>query len=1156
MALEERLELDAADALRAIDSIEAALERAAQSFKVALADALDVLGQVSVGSVDASSVTAGINAAVDAADLSATVTADTAGVTSEVTAAVDAADTTATVSADTSDVTGEITGAVDAADTTVDITAITDRVTAAISGAVDAADTTVTITADTTEAQQEVSELGGAAGSAAAGVNVLGGSLRTAATAAVGLIGGRELIQFFNDAVTASSDLAESTSKATVVFGEAVDGVEEFAETSATSVGLAKQEALEFAGTFGNLLTALGLTKDAAAELSPEIIGLGADLASFNNLGVSETLERIRSGLVGEIEPLRSLGISFNEATVAAKAQELGLGAVNEELTEGEKVQARWALIVEQSTAAAGDFARTSEGLANQQRIARAEFRNLLSDIGDDLIPVILDLTGAARDDLIPAVGELAKAAIPLLSAALQIVGPLLGVVADVASAAAPALEGVGTAAGVLAPIFQAIAFVIDSIPDPLLRAVSSFVAMRIALIGLQTVLVGLGVSFTTALGPIGLVATGVSAVVGILAALRQNNTQTKASVDDLTQSFADQAKSIEQDTEALANKLVVDKEAQEALRLSGLSLQEFTDLAGQGEDGFDAFLDSLVRSGLVLPEVARQVKEAGGASDLLSDANEAATGTNLDLVESFVELANSSQQAANAQLTQLVNTRAITEEQRKAALESTRNSDGTLNYVAALESLEGTADDTAGALDAVTASNIDLRDSFDATVQRVEDTRQALEDYTDTVFDVIRLQDSAEDAERSYADALRNVADKEADLADARRDRNDATRDAISQERALNSLEDATAGVTEAERALARAREGRGERAKQLSEAEKGLAEAQQRVSEAAGEVTTAADPDDRARATKRLADAQEQLADATERLDDARAEGGQEQDITDATEKLERAQLDAREAALRLAEAREQAADREKAALADVRQAERDLIDARNDATDAAVAAASAQVELATRLAELTGTPLLPEDRVRLFREALVEVADQATGPTKAAILGVIDDLDTLTSTPHAIELEVDAEQAQKQLDDFLKKFDEQLKTLTFDVAFNRSAIPFGGGRRPGAMAGGTFLGPGSFVLGEGGREVVSLAPAVSATVLPNRQTEALLAGRGAIDPALIDALKAVAARPTLSAQIVAPPGAESDPYSGAVETARQLQSLAVRLLAAGGG
>ena len=101
---------------------------------------------------------------------------------------------------------------------------------------------------------------------------------------------------------------------------------------------------MEATATFGNLFVALGLSQEAAATLSPDIVQLASDLASFNNIGVEEAVEKLRSGLVGEAEPLRTLGVNINEALVQAKALELGLVTSAGAATEAGKVQARYAL--------------------------------------------------------------------------------------------------------------------------------------------------------------------------------------------------------------------------------------------------------------------------------------------------------------------------------------------------------------------------------------------------------------------------------------------------------------------------------------------------------------------------------------------------------------------------------------------------------------------------------------------------------------------------------------------------------------------------------------------------------------------------------------------------------------------------------------------
>lgn len=210
--------------------------------------------------------------------------------------------------------------------------------------------------------------------------------------------------EFLSGSVSAASDLEESASKVQQVFGDLSPEVEAFASTAATALGQSKQQALEAAGTFGNLLTSMGLGQDAAAGMSTEMVTLASDLASFNNLAPEEALEKLRAGLVGEVEPLRALGVNFNAAEVEAKALALGLADANGEISESSKVQARMALIMEKTKNAQGDFARTSDGLANKQRIASAQFKDLQAKIGQGLLPVMTKLMGFVSTTLLPGI--------------------------------------------------------------------------------------------------------------------------------------------------------------------------------------------------------------------------------------------------------------------------------------------------------------------------------------------------------------------------------------------------------------------------------------------------------------------------------------------------------------------------------------------------------------------------------------------------------------------------------------------------------------------------------------------------------------------------------------------------------------------------------
>lgn len=222
-------------------------------------------------------------------------------------------------------------------------------------------------------------ELGGAAGALKAGF------------AGAAAVAGSQIIGFAADAVEAASSVNEALNATKVVFGEAADGVIKFAEGSAQAVGISKRAALEASSTFGNLLQSLGATPQSAAEASTSLIRLAADVASLYKIpgGAEAVSQKFMSGLVGETEPLRALGIVINEQTVKQKALELGIGGTNRELTEGEKLQARYALIVDGSSRAQGDFAKTSDTLANAQLRAAATMENARATLGDKLIPVV-----------------------------------------------------------------------------------------------------------------------------------------------------------------------------------------------------------------------------------------------------------------------------------------------------------------------------------------------------------------------------------------------------------------------------------------------------------------------------------------------------------------------------------------------------------------------------------------------------------------------------------------------------------------------------------------------------------------------------------------------------------------------------------------------
>jgi hypothetical protein len=194
--------------------------------------------------------------------------------------------------------------------------------------------------------------------------------------------------------VQSASDLNESISKSNVIFGSSAKAIQAWAATADQALGLSQTAALEAAGNFAILGQSAGLTGKDLATFSTDLTGLAADLASFNNTSTDEAITALAAGLRGESEPLRRFGVLLSENAVQAKAMEMGLAATAKELTDQDKVLARNALILEQTTLQQGDFARTADGAANQQRILAAEIENSRAAIGEGLLPAYKDLLG------------------------------------------------------------------------------------------------------------------------------------------------------------------------------------------------------------------------------------------------------------------------------------------------------------------------------------------------------------------------------------------------------------------------------------------------------------------------------------------------------------------------------------------------------------------------------------------------------------------------------------------------------------------------------------------------------------------------------------------------------------------------------------------
>lgn len=225
-----------------------------------------------------------------------------------------------------------------------------------------------------------------AASSEVAGTGAkIGAGFRKALVPAVGALGAITLGA--GKAVSAASALNEQVAASGTVFGKHAKAMQRWAQTGADAFGLSATEALGAANAFGNMFKAVGFTNDETAKMSRSMTQLAGDMGSFFDVDPSEMLDKLRSGLAGEAEPLRRFGVLMSDATIKAFAYSHGIAKQGATLTEAQKVQARYGFIMQETARAQGDFARTSDSVANKQRTLAAESENMAAAFGKALLP-------------------------------------------------------------------------------------------------------------------------------------------------------------------------------------------------------------------------------------------------------------------------------------------------------------------------------------------------------------------------------------------------------------------------------------------------------------------------------------------------------------------------------------------------------------------------------------------------------------------------------------------------------------------------------------------------------------------------------------------------------------------------------------------------
>lgn len=222
------------------------------------------------------------------------------------------------------------------------------------------------------------------------------GTIAAGAFAAIGVAAvqafaqaSRAVADFTIESVKAASSFNETTAAVEQVFGENAKQLEDFAKTAASTIGQNKTQFLQAAKTFGIFGKAAGLAGDENASFSTTLTTLATDLASFNDTSIDESITAIGAALRGESEPIRRYGVLLDDATLKARAMEMGIYDGTGSLTQQQRVLSAYQEILAQTTTQQGDFARTSDGLANGSRSLQAVWENLQITVGEALLPAL-----------------------------------------------------------------------------------------------------------------------------------------------------------------------------------------------------------------------------------------------------------------------------------------------------------------------------------------------------------------------------------------------------------------------------------------------------------------------------------------------------------------------------------------------------------------------------------------------------------------------------------------------------------------------------------------------------------------------------------------------------------------------------------------------
>ena len=207
---------------------------------------------------------------------------------------------------------------------------------------------------------------------------------------AIGLVMiARKALDTIKTGIDYASDLAEVQNVVDVTFGSATEAINSWSKECLAAYGMNEVSAKRYAGTIGAMLKSSGLAGDAIVDMSKDMVGLAGDMASVYNLDLETAFEKIRSGISGETEPLKQLGINMSVANLEAYALSQGITTAYNEMSQAEQVMLRYNYLMSTTADAQGDFARTQDSYANQTRLLSESWLEFTGIMAEQLLPVL-----------------------------------------------------------------------------------------------------------------------------------------------------------------------------------------------------------------------------------------------------------------------------------------------------------------------------------------------------------------------------------------------------------------------------------------------------------------------------------------------------------------------------------------------------------------------------------------------------------------------------------------------------------------------------------------------------------------------------------------------------------------------------------------------